>query len=432
MLTDRVGPENTGGLIRQAAVARALADLGELHVVVTNGAELRDFGDLAQVARSTHTQPIGRLPRFRSLRSSLRHPTIPWRVVCHDIEAARPIFAEMIEEIRPDLIWTSSIAVWLTLAESTQRQCVVDLSDQRSVLHRETARIILRRWGRRLRGRYLSVGNSESVAHPVPLDGPWKLAKELESMGRWSIFEHRLSRGSLATVTCNSTESARHSRCHSNHWIIPNGFRLLDPPSKTGSDFAGFVLPASFGHPPNVDGAEWFVEAVLPKLRKRLPNANVTFAGSCPTSLHEYEAVADIKVTGPVVSMDQILVPGTVVISPVLGGSGTRLKILEAWARGLPVVSTSKGVEGLGAVDGTDVLIADDPDSFAEHCAALAASPRLRQSLGIAGYNRLTATLSWHQVGRQIEHHLREVLSSDSAPHVPTDSSEPDNLAKID
>jgi hypothetical protein len=226
MITDNVGPESSGGMVRKGTIARALAEIGELHVVVTSGKESQDFGELAFVAHSTRTLWIGLLPRWRSLRKSARHPMVPWRVIRHDTEGAGPALGELVEKLDPDLVWSSSVVAWLSLTEAVRQRCVVDLTDQRSVLHREAARTVARRWRRRLalRGRYL--GARSTPSHPIPLDRPAKLVKELESMLRWSAFEHVLSRGSRATVTCNAAESRRHCQRHQNHWIIPNGVRL--------------------------------------------------------------------------------------------------------------------------------------------------------------------------------------------------------------
>ena len=110
--------------------------------------------------------------------------------------------------------------------------------------------------------------------------------------------------------------------------------------------------------------------------------------------------------TGYLDDMSDVLDDGTVVIVPLLSGSGTRVKILEAWARGLPVVSTSKGAEGLDAVDGRDLLIADEPDAFADACTRLVSDGGLRQLLRESGRARFESEYRWADIGAE----FRELL----------------------
>jgi glycosyltransferase involved in cell wall biosynthesis len=94
-------------------------------------------------------------------------------------------------------------------------------------------------------------------------------------------------------------------------------------------------------------------------------------------------------------------------VVPLLSGSGTRLKIIEAWAAGTAVVSTSLGAEGLPARHGENILLADSPESFASMVTLLLESPLERQRIGRAGreqYERdLTWNAAWAALDRQLE-----------------------------
>jgi glycosyltransferase involved in cell wall biosynthesis len=92
-----------------------------------------------------------------------------------------------------------------------------------------------------------------------------------------------------------------------------------------------------------------------------------------------------------------------VAVAPVLAGSGTRLKILEAWAAGLPVVSTTLGAQGLGARDGENLLLADGGPAFAEAVSRLLASPDLRESLGAAGRLLLEKEFTWERAWKKLD-----------------------------
>jgi glycosyltransferase involved in cell wall biosynthesis len=83
-------------------------------------------------------------------------------------------------------------------------------------------------------------------------------------------------------------------------------------------------------------------------------------------------------------------------------GSGTRLKILEAWAMGRPVLSTTLGAEGLPARDGDNIAIADEPAGFAGRAAALLADPATARRLGAAGRRVVEETWSWKRIGDRL------------------------------
>ena len=105
-------------------------------------------------------------------------------------------------------------------------------------------------------------------------------------------------------------------------------------------------------------------------------------------STPEVEALADepsVTVTGLVPSMADELAVADLVLVPLRSGSGTRLKILAAFAQRVPVVSTSIGAEGLGAIDGTHLLIADTPADLAAACERVCADPDLRTRLADGG-----------------------------------------------
>jgi glycosyltransferase involved in cell wall biosynthesis len=92
-----------------------------------------------------------------------------------------------------------------------------------------------------------------------------------------------------------------------------------------------------------------------------------------------------------------------VAVVPILAGSGTRFKILEAWAAGLPVVSTTVGAEGLPARDGHNLLLADGGAAFAEAVTRLLKCSTLRQSLGSAGRLLLEKEFTWEAAWKKLD-----------------------------
>jgi glycosyltransferase involved in cell wall biosynthesis len=134
---------------------------------------------------------------------------------------------------------------------------------------------------------------------------------------------------------------------------------------------------------PNVAAIQFFCKSVWPLIRKAIPSAEFLVVGREPTEsvLALHNLSRGIRVIGTVPAMGPYFAKSTIMAVPLLSGTGTRLKILEAMAAGLPVVATGLGAEGLGATNGTDLLIADSADDIAQRCIDLVQDPDLRKKL---------------------------------------------------
>lgn len=132
------------------------------------------------------------------------------------------------------------------------------------------------------------------------------------------------------------------------------------------------LLTGTFSYPPNIAAARELVHEILPIVRLAIPDAEVDLVGREPApEVLELATCAGVTVTGAVPDVAPYLERSTVMVVPLREGGGTRLKILEAMAAGLPVVSTLKGVEGIEARAGTHLLIGNSPDEIADSVAAL-------------------------------------------------------------
>jgi O-antigen biosynthesis protein len=136
------------------------------------------------------------------------------------------------------------------------------------------------------------------------------------------------------------------------------------------------LFVGSFRHDPNRIAVDWFVRHVLPLILKREPAARLVIAGSDPPPPHIYGgASSSIDMLGYVDDVREPLGRYAVFVCPILSGSGVRVKLLEAFAAGIPVVSTTVGAEGLARKDAEFCVLADDPARFAESVLALFADP---------------------------------------------------------
>ena len=167
----------------------------------------------------------------------------------------------------------------------------------------------------------------------------------------------------------------------------------------------GIVFVGAMDWMPNIDGARWFTQEILPLIRQKRPQTRLVLAGRSPVPELQALASADplIEVTGTVPDIRPYLWKAALSIVPLRIGGGTRLKIYEAMAAGVPVVSTAIGAEGLAVEDGKTIALADTPALFAERCVGLLASQDSAARLSSAAHAMVADRFSWAQVGRQFE-----------------------------
>jgi glycosyltransferase involved in cell wall biosynthesis len=172
--------------------------------------------------------------------------------------------------------------------------------------------------------------------------------------------------------------------------VVPNGADV--PPSCTPVPPTGdVVFVGSMDYPPNLEAVRWWTEAVW---AEGMPPLTVAGRGA-GRAVPAHPAVVNL---GEVDDVVPIIERARVIAVPLRSGSGTRLKIIEAMAHGRPVVTTSKGVEGIDALDGVHVLVADDPAAFAAAIERVRRDDDLAHRLASHG-RALAETLSWDAVG---------------------------------
>ncbi len=199
--------------------------------------------------------------------------------------------------------------------------------------------------------------------------------------------------GCFGAVTTASIEDARRlSALHPGvrFEAVPNGYadvqpRLGDGRPRAAGGLVRLLFIANLGYFPNADAAEQLVFKVLPILRDRGLDVRLDIAGDgAPGDLRAALARAGdgrVVMHGMVDSVAPCYAAADIAVVPLRAGGGTRIKILEAFAYGVPVVSSIVGAEGLDVVSGTHLLCADDPADFAMACQRLAADPALAASL---------------------------------------------------
>jgi Glycosyl transferases group 1/Glycosyltransferase Family 4 len=225
----------------------------------------------------------------------------------------------------------------------------------------------------------------QGFAETTPLVG-FLLRREARRLAAW---EGHAARQAAAAVALTAHDAARlcelaGSAGRVHH--VPAPFPARLPAAETtlvGSP--AVVLFGRSGWRPNREGARWFVERAWPPVTQELPEAVLHVFG-----LPVRAGVRVVARAAPADSRDAFAV-GSVLAVPLRVASGVRMKILEAWARGVAVVATPEAARGLDAADGRELLLAREPEEFARALRRLREEPGLAAALVAAGRDRLAA-----------------------------------------
>jgi len=176
--------------------------------------------------------------------------------------------------------------------------------------------------------------------------------------------------------------------------VYPNSIPRVPAPARREEDL--IVFSGNLEYDPNVSAVRYFRQEIWPQLRECWPSLVWRLIGKNPSTVEKIvSGDPRIQLSGPVDDAVLELARAKVAIVPLLAGSGTRVKILEAWAAGVPVVSTPLGAEGLGARAGEHLLLANDAPGFRDAVSSLLASPELRNRLGRAGRYLFECEFTW-------------------------------------
>jgi len=183
--------------------------------------------------------------------------------------------------------------------------------------------------------------------------------------------------------------------------VYPNAIPAAPQPLRPEQEAIAFS--GNLEYQPNLAAVRFFRSRIWPRLRQQWPGLVWMVVGKNPQAVAPYlRGDERIRLVGPVEDALQTLAAAKVVVVPLLAASGTRFKILEAWAAGRAVVSTRLGAEGLQARDGEHLVLADEPEAFAQAVSALLASPERRAALGRAGRTLYEERFTWEAAWRRL------------------------------
>lgn len=201
---------------------------------------------------------------------------------------------------------------------------------------------------------------------------------------------------------------------NSNSYVIPNGVDLSYFDGKVDHGIENkqptLLFVGTFAFVGNIDALLYFYRYSFPIIQRKIPNVKLYIVGSRPPKRIERLSSDSVVVTGYVEDLREYLTMCDVFIVPLRAGSGTRLKILEAMAMRKPVVSTSIGTEGIGAVPGRDIIIADTPEEFAEEVIKLLKNKKLRARIGSNGRKLVETKYNWEPIAKKLSQVYQETV----------------------
>jgi len=197
--------------------------------------------------------------------------------------------------------------------------------------------------------------------------------------------------------------------------VVPNGANVPPGMLPDESDGLTFLYLGMLSYWPNVDGLRFFLGRIFPLVRREVPGARLLVVGKNPPpevlGLHDGTS---IFVEANVPDVEKYYRQATVSVVPLRVGGGTRVKILEAFAMGRPVVSTSLGCEGLNVVDGRHLRIADGAALFAAACTELLRNPSLRQRLATNARQLVEERYAWSSIEQRFQATIAALLEEGS------------------
>jgi glycosyltransferase involved in cell wall biosynthesis len=184
--------------------------------------------------------------------------------------------------------------------------------------------------------------------------------------------------------------------------VVPNGVDLARWTWRAPAPGAVVGYVGQYGYRPNVQAAIELADKLLPAIRAHVPDARVSLIGRAPTAAMLGRAGTTVEVTGALDDLAPAVAALRVLAVPLRAGGGTRLKILEAMAAGVPVVSTALGASGLEVIDGKHLLVADSPAALVDAITRVLEDDQLAHRLSAAGRALVEDRYDWSVTTRPL------------------------------
>lgn len=385
-------PLNTGARVRQYYVLRHLARQHQVTLVsfVRADDKPEHVAHLQTVCHAVHTVPMVR-SRWRDIRAALKGALtrLPIVIARDEIAPMQQTLARLMASESFDVVHADQVSMSKYGLQGQGSRRVLDLHN---AMYLVTARLAthetnpLKRAIYQREARALARYEAELCARYDQVTFVTDEDRQLieEQIKRWKV---RVPDRRFTTIPI----------C-----IDPSDKRPVTPIAQPQRITALGVM----FWPPNAEGVLWFAQEIWPHIHAQQPDLTFTVVGKNPPDyLTQLHGTAGIEVLGYVPDVGKILAETAAFVVPLRAGGGMRVKILDTWSWGLPIVSTSIGAEGIEICDGENILIADEPEAFSAAVLRAVTDHDLNRRLRVNGrrwveekYNWETIYMAWDDV----------------------------------
>lgn len=346
-----------GAGLRTFNIGRVLQQLGDVTLIIASFRSLSD----EELAKASELFNVGMVLKLwhrplRWLRASTQAKLNP-RFMNTNASVLLDRKPQTIKQIlrEHDLVWIHTLRVTNAIGIYKCEKSVIDLDDVMSRYYLEKMK------------------NRRSIWRAMAMANWWV----------WRNKERRvLERFDIACVC--SHEDHQYMGGGKRFHVVPNAFEDCGMLQRHVNAYRRIGFIGLFDYRPNREGIRWFIKKVWPIIRTRVDNAELRLIGKGSNEIlvGGYEGITAL---GWIEDPSQEMQTWCATIVPIFEGAGTRVKIAEALARGIPIVSTRYGAYGYEVVNGREILIADSAEEFAEACISLIVKPELGQKLILRG-----------------------------------------------
>lgn len=245
---------------------------------------------------------------------------------------------------------------------------------------------------------------------------PWVRLFAWQNIWKLRRFQRQVLR-MVDVVMSVSEEDAAFTRTRlpnpsTQVWVVPNGVDTeYFQPQSIEERQNRIIFCGAMDIFMNIDAVVWFAKNVFPKVREAIPDAEFWIVGRDPTpDVRALGAIPGVYVTGRVEDVRPYYAKAKVAVAPFRYGGGTKLKVLEAMALGVPVVATPIGSQGLGVEPGRHLFVADNSEVFSQQVIMLLEDEVLRRQIALNARRLVEQKYSWESILRESIARLEQMI----------------------
>lgn len=376
-----------GAQLRALNIIRLLNKIGKVSLIIAgphtsymeNGGikKTKDEYNIIRMINFKNREELTIIDRLRHEFDSKFSKTFDQIAIDPDIEYIRKTLSNY------DIIWLHSIRIPDAFRIFHWPNSILDVDDLQSQIYLTSSR---------------NARNIPNKINNIRMSMIWKR--------RESNFRNRFS---LLSV-CSENDRQCLGNIDNRIFVIPNGFETpVALPSKIPpkKPIIGFI--GTFDYQLNVIGVEWFIKLVWPKIKKKIPGVHFRIIGKS-SDAHPIAHEENIECLGWVEDPGLEMSTWSLMVVPVHVGGGTRIKIADAFSKGIPVVSTSLGAYGYDVTHGKEILLGDNPELFAESCIHIIEEKDLWCNLSINAWNKFINNWTWESYFPNVQAITQSIL----------------------